>query len=75
MLHSATPALGCYGVLAQVFSFVDKSDLPSTARVCKGWQEPALDELWGNLDSLFPLLELLGPLVYEKSGWVRDNIS
>ncbi|KAG8913471.1 hypothetical protein FRC00_002346 [Tulasnella sp. 408] len=46
-----------------------KRHLASAARVCKTWKEPALDELWKKLSSPFPLLELLGPLVYEDRGW------
>ncbi|KIO32387.1 hypothetical protein M407DRAFT_18698 [Tulasnella calospora MUT 4182] len=42
-----------------IFSFSDAPELARSARVCKNWSDRALDELWRDLDSVFPLLELL----------------
>ncbi|KAG8944635.1 hypothetical protein FRC04_001675 [Tulasnella sp. 424] len=63
------PALALHDILACVLAFVEKSQLPSSARVCKAWNELALNELWKDLPSLFPLLDLLGTLVYENGAW------
>ncbi|KAG9012948.1 hypothetical protein FRB90_006430 [Tulasnella sp. 427] len=42
--------------------------------VSSTWMEPALDGLWRALPSLFPLLELLGPLEYDEAlGWTFQN--
>lgn len=57
-------------ILTIVFNFVDKGQLPSCARVNKAWRDPALDELWKELPSVFPLFELLGSLIHENGGWV-----
>ncbi|KAG8971121.1 hypothetical protein FRC05_011490 [Tulasnella sp. 425] len=62
-------ALSLVDILVVNFSFAKKRSLAAAARVCKTWKEPALDALWKKLSSPFPLLELLGPLVYEDRGW------
>ncbi|KAG8944663.1 hypothetical protein FRC04_001627 [Tulasnella sp. 424] len=46
-------------LLANVLSFATHSALASCAVVCKPWSEVALDYLWRDLDSVFPLLELV----------------
>ncbi|KAG8914854.1 hypothetical protein FRC00_010340 [Tulasnella sp. 408] len=52
-------ALSIPELLSMVFSFSGKPELAGSARVCKTWRDPALDELWRDLDSIFPLLELV----------------
>ncbi|KAG8900850.1 hypothetical protein FRC00_010818 [Tulasnella sp. 408] len=52
-------ALSIPELLSLVFSFSGKPELASSARVCKSWKDTALDELWRDLDSIFPLLELV----------------
>lgn len=64
-------ALHSYDILGVVFAFVDRNQLPSVARVCKTWQDPAIDKLWRVLDSPFPLFDLLGSLELVPGGWVR----
>lgn len=66
-------ALSLVDILVVIFSFAKKRSLAAAARVCKTWKEPALDALWKKLSSPFPLLELLGPLVYEDRGWVGST--
>lgn len=46
-------------LLANVLSFATQSTLASCALACKSWSDVALDILWRNLDSVFPLLEML----------------
>ncbi|KAG8968652.1 hypothetical protein FRC05_001458 [Tulasnella sp. 425] len=46
-------------LLVNILSFASNSTLASCAVVCKPWSRVALDELWRNLDSVFPLLELV----------------
>ncbi|KAG8944664.1 hypothetical protein FRC04_001628 [Tulasnella sp. 424] len=46
-------------LLANVLSFATESTLVSCAVVCKPWSDIALDYLWRDLDSVFPLLELV----------------
>ncbi|KAG8913134.1 hypothetical protein FRC01_004717 [Tulasnella sp. 417] len=46
-------------LLSLVFSHIHSASLATSARVCKAWSDTALNELWRDLDSVFPLLELL----------------
>lgn len=41
-------------------------DMARVSQVCKTFQEPALDFLWRNLDSLLPLLRLLPHEIHEE---------
>ncbi|KAG8971119.1 hypothetical protein FRC05_011488 [Tulasnella sp. 425] len=72
---NSSPALTLHDILTCVFTFVEKGQLPSSARVCKAWNEPVLDELWKELPSLFPLLDLLGTLTFrdglDNPAWDR----
>ncbi|KAG8920924.1 hypothetical protein FRC01_000526, partial [Tulasnella sp. 417] len=45
-----------------VLSFATRPTLVSCALVCKRWSQVALDRLWKQLDSIFPLLELVTSL-------------
>lgn len=45
-----------------VFSFSEAPELARSAVVCKNWSDIALDELWRDLESVLPLLNLLGHL-------------
>ncbi|KAG8914850.1 hypothetical protein FRC00_010336 [Tulasnella sp. 408] len=42
-----------------IFSVSKAPELARSARVCKNWSDPALDELWRDLQSVFPLLQLV----------------
>ncbi|KAG9012946.1 hypothetical protein FRB90_006428 [Tulasnella sp. 427] len=66
---SQATALSLVDILVVIFFFAKKRHLASAARVCKTWKEPALNALWKKLSSPFPLLELIGPMVYEERGW------
>lgn len=46
-------------LLSTVFSLAEAPELATSARVCKKWSGLALDELWRDLESVLPLLDLL----------------
>lgn len=46
-------------LLSLVFSFSHLASLAKSARVCKWWSDTALNQLWRELHSVFPLLELV----------------
>ena len=57
---------------------VDADDIASSRRTllclaltCKAFLEPALDRLWRNLDSLFPLLKVLPAFIQTDGTYVR----
>ena len=59
---------------------LDKSALNAAARTCHALKEPALDALWRNLNSIEPLLLLLGEIQYgpdtvTQSYRVRESCS
>ncbi|KAG8916781.1 hypothetical protein FRC01_002872 [Tulasnella sp. 417] len=58
-LGSTAQALSLPELLTLVFYFSQLADVATSARVCKGWSDTALNYLWRDLDSVFPLLELL----------------
>ncbi|KAG8923272.1 hypothetical protein FRC01_012976 [Tulasnella sp. 417] len=58
-LFISARALSIPELLSIVFSFSAEPELAISARVCKTWSDPALDELWVDLDTVFPLLELV----------------
>lgn len=57
---------------------VDADDIASSRRTllrlaltCRAFLEPALDRLWRNLDSLFPLLKVLPAFIQTDGTYVR----
>ncbi|KAG8944660.1 hypothetical protein FRC04_001624 [Tulasnella sp. 424] len=52
-------ALSISELLSLIFSFSHSVALTTSARVCKGWSDAALDQLWEHLSSVFPLVELV----------------
>lgn len=46
-------------LLSLVFSYAGSASLATSARVCKGWSDTALNQLWRDLDSVYPILELV----------------
>jgi hypothetical protein len=65
---------------AMVFSYLqvrnDKKNrlcLLNAASTCKDFLEVALDVLWGELESLVPLLKLLPALQFENKAYVCAN--
>ncbi|KIO24573.1 hypothetical protein M407DRAFT_26086 [Tulasnella calospora MUT 4182] len=53
-------------LVEEVFSHLCNQDLLSPARVCKTWSDSALNRLWRNLLSPFPLLSLIGPIQFQN---------
>lgn len=45
-------------------------ELAAAARVCRTWTDVALDMLWEELDSVYPIMALLGPISKIKDKWV-----
>ncbi|KAG8915897.1 hypothetical protein FRC00_008438 [Tulasnella sp. 408] len=54
-------ALSIPEVLSLIFSNGSPETQAACARVCKKWSEVALDELWRELEDIYPLLRLLIP--------------
>jgi F-box-like len=48
-------------LLQIIFSFGTRSSNASNALVCRGWREPALDNVWREVDDIYYLLQLLAP--------------
>ena len=46
-------------VSREICQVMDQSSLPAVARTCRALQDPALDELWRDLYSIFPFVLLL----------------
>ncbi|KAG8943932.1 hypothetical protein FRC04_002420 [Tulasnella sp. 424] len=55
--------LGIYEILDHIFSYSSKRDLALAARVSRLWSSIALDYLWREIDSVFPLLKVGFPPV------------
>lgn len=51
---------------------LDKKTLSAAARTCRVLKEPALDTLWADLNSLEPLLWLLGDMVTKQEPSVLE---
>lgn len=60
-------ALSIPEVLQLVLSSdVSRATLRSAALTCSIWQDPALDQLWKDLDSIFPIIWVLVPLYVKR---------
>ncbi|KAG9034537.1 hypothetical protein FRB95_013104 [Tulasnella sp. JGI-2019a] len=62
-------ALGVPEIVSQVLQNVNKSNQTSAARTCRFWSCIALDWIWKDMKSFYPLLELLSPLVIRGNEW------
>ncbi|KAG9024645.1 hypothetical protein FS837_005246, partial [Tulasnella sp. UAMH 9824] len=71
MPDAIPPALCISEILNEVFYLLPKrADAAAAATVCRTWTSVALNIVWQDLPSVFPLLELLGPLTYvDTRGW------
>lgn len=72
-MHSV---LGIHELVLVFLRTLDRKSLVEAALTCQAWTEPALDNLWSDLPSLYPLVHVLSPIVQKvrgsKSlGWVR----
>lgn len=76
-------ALSIPEVLRLILSLdISRETMRNAALTCSRWKDPALDQLWKELDSVFPLLWVLIPLEleavgaqYEKRVWVSASVS
>lgn len=68
-LTVAVPALPPE-LLILILSFADRNSQIRSCYVSREWSSIALDYVWSQLDSLFPLLSILGDLTYSSGGWV-----
>ncbi|KAG8913889.1 hypothetical protein FRC01_004335 [Tulasnella sp. 417] len=57
--RAAARALSIPELLSIIFSFCEAPELARSARVCKTWSDPALDQLWEDLEGISPLLDLV----------------
>ena len=48
-------------LLQIIFSFGTRASKVSNTLVCRGWCEPALDNIWREVDDIYYLLQLLTP--------------
>ncbi|KAG8978744.1 hypothetical protein FRB93_010892 [Tulasnella sp. JGI-2019a] len=55
-------------ILEEVMQLSERPDRAASARVCRSWTPVAIDVLWRDLDSIFPLLELIAPLERDAEG-------
>ena len=53
-------------LLQTIFSFGSRASNVSNALVCRSWLEPALDQIWHEVDDIYYLLQLLAPLEGEE---------
>lgn len=60
MSHSA--ALQIPEIFKEVKLMSDRTECAVAARVSRAWSPVALDVLWRELDSIYPVLELISPL-------------
>lgn len=61
-------------ILNRIFNYAALSECVNAAQVCRHWSATALDRVWRQLDSVVPLLKLLGPMTESHTGLVRRSI-
>ncbi|KAG8910968.1 hypothetical protein FRC01_006018 [Tulasnella sp. 417] len=67
-LSSAPSPLNIPELLRKIIEILPVKDAVSAARVCRAWKEPALDRIWHSINSLVPLLRLIGRMVRGRDG-------
>ncbi|KAG8937790.1 hypothetical protein FRC00_000686 [Tulasnella sp. 408] len=70
---SAHGAISTAGIIRRILGNLQKPDLAAAARVCRTWMDPALDALWEELDSVNPIMRLLGPISLQSAGYDWDH--
>lgn len=60
------PAWDVPDVVDAILDVLADRDLAMSARVCRDWTSTVLDKLWKDMDSLQPLLQILGPLEIDR---------
>ncbi|KAG8940734.1 hypothetical protein FRC04_005058 [Tulasnella sp. 424] len=68
--NAVTQATNISEVVETILESADWKSLASCARVNRWWSEQALDRIWSEVPSFFPLMELLATLRYtNETGW------
>ncbi|KAG8937792.1 hypothetical protein FRC00_000688 [Tulasnella sp. 408] len=70
---SAHGAISTAGIIRRILGSLQKPDLAAAAQVCHTWMDPALDALWEELDSVNPIMRLLGPISLQSAGYDWDH--
>ncbi|KIO16506.1 hypothetical protein M407DRAFT_33855 [Tulasnella calospora MUT 4182] len=60
-------------ILMQVLRNLGKPELAAAALTCRTWTDVALDMLWEELESVCPIMALLGPISKHENGWDWDS--
>ncbi|KIO31760.1 hypothetical protein M407DRAFT_19269 [Tulasnella calospora MUT 4182] len=71
--REAHRVLSIIEVLIQILRSLRKPDLAAAALVCRTWSDVALDLLWEELESVHPIMALLGPISQQVGGWDWDH--
>lgn len=66
-------ALFIVEILMRILRNLVKLELAAAARVCRTWTDVALDMLWEELESVHPIMALLGPITKTGDGWDWEN--
>lgn len=62
-------------VLALILShLLDRGFLLRAALTCRTWKDPALDQLWRDLESPLPLMKLLGSVRVDDNAGIDVNL-
>lgn len=57
------PALTVLEIISLILSSgINRKTMLNVALTCRLWKDPGLDQLWRDLDSVFPLIYVLVPL-------------
>jgi hypothetical protein len=67
-ISAAHRALAVTEILNIIFSFGTQASNVSNVLVCRGWREPALDNVWREVDDIYYLLQLLAPFKTSDHG-------
>ncbi|KAG9042565.1 hypothetical protein FS837_010689, partial [Tulasnella sp. UAMH 9824] len=71
--RGARGAVSTAGIIKRILGSLQKPELAAAAQVCHTWMDPALDALWEELDSVNPIMRLLGPVSLQSDGWDWDH--
>ncbi|KAG9034523.1 hypothetical protein FRB95_013090 [Tulasnella sp. JGI-2019a] len=62
-------------IVGYILQQVDRSSQAYAARTCRFWSCIALDWLWHDMDSIYPLFEILSPLEVSDGGFWHFSLS
>jgi len=71
-MHSA---LCIAEIVQEILGFLhEKRNLKACSLVCWNWFHLSIDLLWGTINSVKPLMNLLGPIHFTHKTWVCQDI-